>query len=367
MALTEALVLDALRVVEDPDLHRDIVSLGFVKDVVIDGGRVSFTVELTTPACPVKEILEQQARDAVAGIPGVTEVDLTMTAQVRERPNPADTLPNVRQIIAVASGKGGVGKSTVTVNLAVALAQQGAKVGLMDADVYGPSIPMMTGTNGQYPLTQDSKIIPIERFGIKMMSLGFLLQEGQAPLWRGPMVAGTVKQLLTDVKWGNLDYLIVDLPPGTGDAPMTLAQQVPLTGVVIVTTPHNVAANIAGSCAALFRRLNTPVLGVVENMGAMVLPNGEMMRVFAGKSGDELARELGVPYLGSVPLDPAISYASDAGEPILKSHPESWSSQAFEFIAGEVARQASVMAISRDPHLSEGDPDSGLKFEPSQA
>ncbi|MFM9872591.1 MAG: Mrp/NBP35 family ATP-binding protein [Fimbriimonadaceae bacterium] len=365
MALTEAMVLEALRVVEDPDLHKDIVSLGFVKDVVIDGAKVSFTVQLTTPACPVKDILEAEARAAVAGIPGVTEVDLTMTAQVRERPNPADTLPNVRQIIAIASGKGGVGKSTVTVNLAVALAEQGARVGLMDADVYGPSIPMMTGTDGQYPLTQDSKIIPIERFGIKMMSLGYLLQDGQAPMWRGPMVAGTVKQLLSDVKWGHLDYLLVDLPPGTGDAPMTLAQQVPLTGVVIVTTPHNVAANIAGSCAALFRRLNTPVLGVVENMGAMVLPNGETMRVFAGKSGDELAGELGVPYLGAVPLDPEVSYSSDAGEPIMKARPDEAAAKAFRFIAGEVARQASVVAISRDPHLASSEDQTGLKFEPS--
>lgn len=363
MKVTEAMVLDALRVVEDPDLHADIVRLGFVKDVVIEGGKVSFTVELTTPACPVKEELEAQAREAVEAVPGVTEVDLTMTAQVRERPNPADTLPNVRQIIAIASGKGGVGKSTVTVNLAVALAEQGARVGLMDADVYGPSIPMMTGTVGQYPLTQDAKIIPIERFGLKMMSLGFLLQEGQAPLWRGPMVAGTVKQLLTDVKWGELDYLIVDLPPGTGDAPMTLAQQVPLTGVVIVTTPHNVAANIAGSCAALFRRLNTPVLGVVENMGAMTLPNGETMRVFAGKSGDELAAELGVPYLGSVPLDPDVSYASDSGEPVLKTRPDSSSASAFRSIAGEIARQASVVAVSRSQNPSQ-DP-SGLQFVPS--
>lgn len=361
------MVLDALRVVQDPDLHMDIVSLGFVKDVVIDCGKVSLTVQLTTPACPVKDILEAEARAAVAGISGVTEVDLTMTAQVRERPNPADTLPNVRQIIAIASGKGGVGKSTVTVNLAVALAEQGAKVGLMDADVYGPSIPMMTGTDGQYPLTQDSKIIPIERFGIKMMSLGYLLQDGQAPMWRGPMVAGTVKQLLSDVKWGHLDYLIVDLPPGTGDAPMTLAQQVPLTGVVIVTTPHNVAANIAGSCAALFRRLNTPVLGVVENMGAMVLPNGDLIRVFAGKSGEELAGELGVPYLGAVPLDPEVSFSSDLGEPIMKSQPEDAAAIAFRFIAGEVARQASVVAISRDPHLVSAGDQAGLKFEPSQS
>jgi ATP-binding protein involved in chromosome partitioning len=217
---------------------------------------------------------------------------------------------------------------------------------------------MMTGTMGQYPITQDSKIIPIERFGVKMMSLGFLLQEGQAPLWRGPMVAGTVKQLLVDVKWGHLDYLIVDLPPGTGDAPMTLAQQVPLTGVVIVTTPHNVAANIAGSCAALFRRLNTPILGVVENMGAMTLPNGETMRVFAGKGGEELASELHVPYLGSIPLDPAVSFSSDAGEPIVVTQPDSVVARAFGSLCGEVARQASVISISREP-------DSELTFVPS--
>lgn len=364
MVITESQILEALKAVEDPDLHRDIVSLGFVKNVVIEGSKVSLTVELTTPACPVKDILEAQAREAVASVPGVTEVDLTMTAQVRERPNPADTLPGVRQIIAIASGKGGVGKSTVTVNLAVALAEQGARVGIMDADVYGPSIPMMTGTLGQYPLTQDSKIIPIERFGVAMMSLGYLLQEGQAPLWRGPMVAGTVKQLLNDVKWGQLDYLLVDLPPGTGDAPMTLAQQVPLTGVVIVTTPHNVAANIAGSCASLFRRLNTPVLGVVENMGAMILPNGETMRIFAGKSGDELAEELGVPYLGAIPMSQEISYSSDIGVPIMKSIPEGLQASAFRTIAGEVARQASVVAVSRNLSSEEGQ--TGLQFAPSQ-
>lgn len=364
MAVTEAQVLDALRAVQDPDLHQDIVSLGFVKDVKIEGRSVAFTVQLTTPACPVKDLLEQQAKDAVEEIEGVGSVQVTMTAQVRERPNPADTLPTVKQIIAVASGKGGVGKSTVTVNLAVALAMQGAKVGLMDADVYGPSIPMMTGTDGQYPLTQDAKIIPIERYGVRLMSLGYLLQEGQTPLWRGPMVASTVKQLLSDVKWGNLDYLVVDLPPGTGDAPMTLAQQVPLTGAVIVTTPHNVAANIAGSCASLFRRLNTPVLGVVENMAAMALPNGETLRVFAGKGGDELASELGVPYLGSIPLDPEISFAGDSGEPVLRTHPDSAAATAFVRVAGEVARQASVIALARDSHLSGEDP-GPLQFQPS--
>ncbi len=348
MAITTDQVLDALRVVQDPDLHRDIVALNFVKDVVVEGNVVSVTVELTTPACPVKEQLQAEVEQAILGLPGIDTANVTMTAQVRTRNTQSeDLLPNVRQIIAIASGKGGVGKSTLTVNLAVALAQTGAKVGLMDADVYGPSIPMMTGTLGEQPLTRESKIIPIERFGVRMMSLGYLLGEGQAPLWRGPMVAGTVKQLLSDVKWGTLDYLLVDLPPGTGDAPMTLAQQVPLTGVVIVTTPHNVAANIAGSCAALFRRLNTTVLGVAENMGHMVLPNGETMRVFAGKSGDELAQSLGVPYLGSIPLDPQVSQAADQGLPSVIAYPNSPQSLAFQALAKEVARQSSVISVAR--------------------
>lgn len=361
MTPTQEQVLEALRVVQDPDLHRDIVSLGFVKNIHIEGGNVSFTVELTTPACPVKELLKSQSEEAVAAIPGVTDVQIEMTAQVRQRQTQQeDLVPQVRQIIAIASGKGGVGKSTVTVNLAVALAQQGASVGLMDADVYGPSIPMMTGTTGTAPLTRDSKIIPVERFGVKMMSLGYLLQEGQAPLWRGPMVAGTVKQLLGDVSWGELDYLLVDLPPGTGDAPMTLAQQVPLTGVVIVTTPHNVAANIAGSCAALFRRLNTTVLGVVENMGSMVGPDGNPIRVFAGKSGDELAASLGVPYLGAVPLDPQVSEAADRGLPSVVAYPDSPQAKAFSDLASAVAAQASVIALARAQS-------EGLAFSPSKS
>ncbi|MEZ5162769.1 MAG: Mrp/NBP35 family ATP-binding protein [Fimbriimonadaceae bacterium] len=346
MPVTPEQVLEALKVVQDPDLHRDIVSLGFVQNVEVDGGAVKFVIELTTPACPVKDILQQQAEEAVKAISGVESVEATMTARVRSRDAmQEELLPNVKQVIAIASGKGGVGKSTVTVNLAVALSQRGAKVGLLDADVYGPSIPMMMGMAGEHPLTKDSKIIPLERFGIKMMSLGFLLQEGQSPLWRGPMVAGTVKQLLSDVAWGELDYLLVDLPPGTGDAPMTLAQSVPLTGVVIVTTPHNVAANIAGSAAGLFKRLNSTVLGVVENMGRMVLPDGSTMQVFAGKSGEELAQGLGVPFLGAVPLDPQVSSAADDGMPSLVKHPETPQAEAFREVAGQVAAQASIKAL----------------------
>jgi ATP-binding protein involved in chromosome partitioning len=348
MVATEAQVLEALKVVQDPDLHRDIVTLGFVKNIVIDGSKINFDVELTTPACPVKEDLKAQAEQAVKNL-GFLDINVNMSARVMDRrQTQEDLIPGVRQVIAIASGKGGVGKSTVTVNLALALARTGARVGLMDADVYGPSIPMMMGCATERPLSRDQKIIPIERFGIKMMSMGFLLEDGQAVMWRGPMVAGTVKQLLADVAWGDLDYLLVDLPPGTGDAPMTLAQQVPLSGVVIVTTPHNVAANIAGKAAALFRRLNAPIIGVVENMANFICPScGEEMRVFAGTPGSELAQTLGTSFLGSIPLDPKVGEAGDRGVPSIIAHPERPQAIAFTEIAGKLAQQVSIMAMAR--------------------
>lgn len=344
MPISESGVLDALRSVIDPDLHRDIVSLGFVKDVHIEGGHVAFKVELTTPACPVKDQLKSQAEQAVLGLEGVQAVDVTMTARVMGRqPGGEDLLPSVKHVIAVASGKGGVGKSTVSVNLAVALAQTGAKVGLMDADVYGPSIPVMLGCEDERPEAENQKILPIVRHGIRLMSLGFLMEVGQAVLWRGPMVAGTVKQLLADVEWGELDYLLVDLPPGTGDAPMTLAQQAPLTGVVIVATPQHVAASIAAKSIELFRKLNAPILGIVENMAGFVCPNcGTVTPIFAGLAGEELAQHYGVPYLGSIPLDPAVSACSDAGVPSLVEFAESPHSKAFREIAGKIAAQASI-------------------------
>ncbi len=347
-------VLNALRSVQDPDLHRDIVTLGFVKDVVIQESLVAFTIELTTPACPVKEILQAEAEAAVLAIPGVREVEIQMTAKVRSRQTQSeDLIPGVRQAIAIASGKGGVGKSTVTVNLAIALAQTGARVGLMDADVYGPSIPMMMGCPEEKPMTRDSKIIPIERYGVKLMSLGFLLEEGNAVLWRGPMVAGTVRQLLADVAWGELDYLLIDLPPGTGDAPMSLAQLIPLTGVVIVTTPHNVASNIAGKAAALFRRLNTGILGVIENMGATVCPNcGETLRIFSGMSGEELSQKLRVPYLGSIPLDAGTGAAADRGIPAMISDPQGNQAACFREISKLLAAQASIMSLTKEPEAS---------------
>ncbi len=349
MTITESQVLDALRAVIDPDLHRDIVTLKFVKDVVIEGTNVSFTVELTTPACPVKEELEAQCHEVVSKIEGVGKVSVTMTARVRAREMKRDDLiPQVKHCIAIASGKGGVGKSTCTVNLAIALAETGARVGLMDADVYGPSIPLMMGAADEKPFTRGNKIIPIQRYGIHMMSLGFLLEEGQAVLWRGPMVAGTVKQLLADVEWGELDYLLVDLPPGTGDAPMSLAQLAPLTGVVIVTTPHHVAANIAGKSVQLFRRLNAPIMGVIENMAGFICPTcGTESQVFTGTSGEQLSQTLKVPYLGSIPLDPAISAASDDGVPAIVSHPERAQADRFRAIAGKLARQASILSSGR--------------------
>jgi ATP-binding protein involved in chromosome partitioning len=349
MPLLESDVLAALSQVQDPDLRRDIVTLGFVKDVQIEGGAVAFTVELTTPACPVKEELKAQCETVVSGLEGVDSVQVTMTAQTRSRQIEAqDLVPDVKHVIAVASGKGGVGKSTVTVNLAIALAQAGARVGVMDADVYGPCIPLMMGAADERPFTRGNKIIPIQRYGVQLMSLGFLLEEGQAVLWRGPMVAGTVKQLLADVEWGELDYLLVDLPPGTGDAPMSLAQLVPLTGVVIVSTPHNVASNIAGKAVQLFQRLNSPILGVVENMGPYVDPtSGESVRMFHGTDGESLAQLLKVRYLGSVPFDPVVSQAGDSGVPSVISHPHTAQAASFASIGGEVARQSSMIAMTR--------------------
>ena len=359
MALSQEQILDALKAVVDPDLHVDIVTLGFVQNVEIVGDAVSFRIELTTPACPVKDQLQEEARSIIAALEGVGSVRVEMTSRVRERQDkPADILPGVSHIIAIASGKGGVGKSTCTINLAVALSQTGARVGILDADVYGPSIPLMMGVVDAHPMTRDDKILPIEKFGLSMMSLGFLLEEGKAVLWRGPMVAGTVKQLLVDVAWGELDYLLVDLPPGTGDAPMTLAQQAPLTGVVIVSTPHNVASNIAGKSVALFQRLNTPVIGVIENMGPYTDDTtGLEVKLFAGSSGDALATRLGVPYLGSIPFDPLISASSDEGRPSVIAWPNRPQAKAFQVIAGKLAQQASIVAMTRQDITRLGAPE----------
>ncbi len=356
--ITEARVLDALRVVLDPDLHRDIVTLGFVKDIKICDGNVAFKVELTTPACPVKDLLKMQAYEAVAAIAGVTQVQVEMTAQVRApRRTGKELIPKVRHVIAVASGKGGVGKSTVSVNLAVALAQMGAKVGLMDADIYGPSLPLMMGVDKK-PLLKETpdgpKMVPIASHGVLLISLGFLLDPDKAVIWRGPMVAGTVRQLLADVIWGELDYLIVDLPPGTGDASLTLAQQVPLSGVVVVMTPQQVAQEIANKSIQMFRSVGQsqsraiPILGVVENMSGGVFGSG---------GGERAAARLGVPFLGRVPLDPAICDAGDAGQPAIMAAPDSEQARSFRDIARTVAAQVSILQYAQEQSEPDAQPE----------
>jgi ATP-binding protein involved in chromosome partitioning len=363
-SITEQQVLDALRSIEDPDLHRDIVSLGFVKDVKICDGNVAFKIELTTPACPVKDLMKSQATQAVLQLPGVKSVYVEMTASTRSRSiGPEDLLPTVRQVVAVASGKGGVGKSTVAVNLAVALAQLGAKVGLLDADVYGPSVPLMMGTR-ETPRVINDKMIPIERYGVQIMSLGFLLPDDHAVIWRGPMVAGTVRQLLTDVEWGDKDYLIVDLPPGTGDASITLSQSVPITGVVIVMTPQDVAFTIAGKAVAMFRKMEEtlrrpiPILGIIENMSGFACPHcGQVTSVFAGKGAKHAADKLQVPFLGSIPLDPNISLSGDEGVPAVVTHPESAQAKAFREIAQALAAQCSIHSMAEHMMLTSSSPE----------
>ncbi len=344
--ISEQQVLDALKSIIDPDFHKDIVSLGFVKDVLIEGGRVGFTIELTTPACPVKEEFRRQAMEAVGALAGVNDVQVNMTSNVKTNAHPGSkALPGIKNIIAVASGKGGVGKSTTAVNLAVALAQSGARVGLLDADIYGPSIPRMMGLEGRRPGIENEKtILPLVNFGVTTMSIGFLVPAEQAVVWRGPMVAGALTQLLNDVAWGELDYLVIDMPPGTGDAQLTLSQTVPVTGSVIVTTPQDIALADARKGIAMFRKVNIPVLGIVENMSVFVCPHcGESSHVFAEGGAKRLATENESRVLAEIPLDIKIRENSDAGTPIVAAHPDSPQAAAYRELAGEVARHISIL------------------------
>ncbi len=266
-------ILNALKAVQDPDLKRDIVSLGFVKDVRVNGGTVAFTIELTTPACPVRDEMKEEARRAVAALPGVSQVDITMTSQVRSsiQSQPAGGLSlTIKNIIPIASGKGGVGKSTVTANLAHALASTGAAVGVMDADVYGPSIPTILGVRSQPQVDERNRITPVTQDGLKVISMGFFMKPEEAVIWRGPMLHKTIQQFLGGVEWGSLDYLLVDLPPGTGDVQLSLCQMIPITGAVIVSTPQDVALNVAQKAIAMFKKLNAPILGIIENMSSYV-------------------------------------------------------------------------------------------------
>ena len=339
-------VLGSLKKVIDPELHKDIVSMGMIKDLSINDGKVAFTLELTTPACPFNSDIERDARAAISSL-GVTDLNMRVTARVMEGRalNLDELLPGVKNIIAVASGKGGVGKTTVSVNLALSLAKTGAKVGLLDADIYGPSVPLMLGLKAQ-PEVVDNKIQPPEMAGVKVISMGFFYEQSQqAGIYRGPIVSGIVKQFLTDVNWGDLDYLIIDLPPGTGDAPLTIAQTIPITGILIVTTPQDVAMNVAVKAVGMFNKLNVPIIGVVENMSYLKCPHcDEQIYLFGQGGGKKISEDFKIPFIGEIPLHQQIRAGSDTGKPTVLSEPDSFQAQAFDKSAKTVAGRISILA-----------------------
>jgi ATP-binding protein involved in chromosome partitioning len=347
---TESAVLDALRPIVDPDFGKSIVDLGFVKNIRIEGPRVAFDIELTTPACPVKEEFQRSARERVSALDGVDDVDVTMTANTRGRaPEPGgEVLTGVHNTLAVASGKGGVGKSTVAINLAVSLAKSGASVGVMDADVYGPSLPLLTGVHGR-PRAEGRRIHPHESAGLKLMSMGFFIDDSSPVIWRGPMVHGLIRQFLTDVEWGELDYLVIDMPPGTGDAALTLTQMAPLSGAVIVTTANDLSLIDARKGLKMFEKVNVPVLGIIENMSYFTPPDlpDRKYHIFGEGGGERTAKELGVDFLGEVPIDPRIVEGGDKGRPISLEAPDSEASRVFAGLAGSVARKLAVLAETK--------------------
>ncbi|MGI9104903.1 MAG: Mrp/NBP35 family ATP-binding protein [Pyrinomonadaceae bacterium] len=346
--ISEQSVLDALSKIIDPDLHKDIVTLEFIKDVRIDGGAVSFRIVLTTPACPVKEQMQTQAEQFVGALPGVASVKVTMDAEVPKGRGLTEkvTVPGVRNIVAVSSGKGGVGKSTVAVNVAVALAQDGARVGLMDADVYGPNAPLMLGVTASQPEVVGNKLLPVKAHGIRMMSMAILKPGDEPMIFRGPILHGLVRQFLQDVLWGELDYLIVDMPPGTGDVQLSLAQLVPVQGAVLVTTPQEVAVADVRRALRMFETVAVPVLGIVENMSYFVAPDtGNRYNIFGAGGGQRLADAYDVPFLGAIPLGLDVRAGGDEGVPIVVGHPDSPQAQAFRHVAEEVARQVSIEAL----------------------
>jgi ATP-binding protein involved in chromosome partitioning len=349
--ITEEQVLDKLRNITDPDLKKDIVTLNFIKDLEINGGEVSFRIVLTTPACPVKEQFELDAKELVGSIEGVENVKVIMDAEVPQGRGIANNmaLPDVKNIIAVSSGKGGVGKSTVAVNLAVALAEDGAKVGLMDADVYGPNVPLMLGLENKQPEAFNGKIAPLKAHGVKMISMAVLAPPDKPMILRGPMLHGIVRQFLTDVDWGELDYLVVDMPPGTGDVQLSLAQLVPVQGAVLVTTPQIVSLADVRRALKMFETVSVPVLGVIENMSYFIAPDtGNRYDIFGKGGGSSFADEMGVPFLGEVPLGIEVREAGDKGIPVVISNPESPQAKAFRCVAEEVARQVSIEAMKPD-------------------
>jgi ATP-binding protein involved in chromosome partitioning len=339
-------VLTSLKNVVDPELHKDIVSMGMIKELSINDGKVAFTLELTTPACPFNSEIERDVRAAMASL-GIKDLNMRVTARVMEGRalSMDELLPGVKNIIAVASGKGGVGKTTVSVNLALALAKTGANVGLLDADIYGPSVPLMLGLKAS-PEVVNNKIQPPEIEGVKVISMGFFYEQSQqAGIYRGPIVSGIVKQFLTDVSWGELDYLIIDLPPGTGDAPLTIAQTIPITGILIVTTPQDVAMNVAIKAIGMFNKLNVPIVGVVENMSYLQCPHcNEQVYLFGKEGGKRISEDFKIPFIGEIPLHPGIRESSDVGKPSVVSEPDSVQAHAFTKAAKVIAGRISILA-----------------------
>lgn len=334
--VSEEAVREALSTVIEPELHRDLVSLNMVRDLQVEGNDVTFTIMLTTPACPLRGKMESDARAALSQVPNIGDVNIKWDSNVPEDRRISEKIgQNFRNTIAVSSGKGGVGKSTVAVNIAISLAEQGADVGLLDADILGPNIPIMMGV-GKMPPPQERKMIPAEAFGVKFISTGFLVKADEPLVWRGPMLHGAIQQLLTDVQWGDLDYLVIDLPPGTGDAQLSLAQAIPLTGALIVTQPMEVAAADALRSLKMFEKLDVPIAGIVENM------SGEF---FGGGAGEKLAAKYETEYLGSVPLDANVRKGGDIGKPVVSSYPESPAAVAFREITQKVAARISVLTL----------------------
>lgn len=344
----KAEVLAALGRVQDPDLHRDLVSLGMIEELAVEDGRASFTLVLTTAACPLKDQIESDCRTAVLGVEGVREVSIRTTSRVRKPKDPtADrkALEGVANVLAIGSGKGGVGKSTVAANLAVSLALSGARVGLLDGDIYGPNLPRMLGVHKQ-PSQRNGKILPIEACGLHFMSMGLLVDQGEAVVWRGPMLHGAVKSFLHDVDWGELDYLLVDLPPGTGDVQLSLVQQTFVAGAVIVTTPSTVAIEDGLKAISMFNKLQVPVLGLIENMSWFICPNcSARHEIFSSGETEAKARELDLPFLGSIPLHAKVRQGGDTGRPVVLADPESDYALTLRAIAGRLAQRVSIHAM----------------------
>lgn len=344
-------ILDALRGVRDPDLHKDIVTLGFVKNLTVDGGRVAFTIELTTPACPVKDQMRDQAHALVSRVAGVTGVEIEMTAAVRTSAvgdGPRAPVPGVKNVIAVGAGKGGVGKTTVAVNLAVALAQLGSRVAMIDGDIYGPNVPMMLGLDTQLVADEEGRIIPAEAYGIQVVSMGFMTNDDSAVIWRGPMLHGAIQQFFRQVAWKDVDYLVVDLPPGTGDVALSLSQSVPVSGAIVVTTPQKVSLADTRRAIRMYQKLNIRPLGLIENMSHFECPHcGRETDLFGHGAGEALAVEMSVPFLGRLPIYQPIRVGGDTGRPIVVAEPDSAAAKAFRAVAEQAAAQVSIASYNR--------------------